>query len=344
MYWYKIEYHHGNEHRILYGSTELSPGEMSKSESLPEMIELSNCCYYSSKAKKYVLNSQWENTNSNTIFLRATYIIRFDPLTDSPTLGFPKGDRFDPSQGKAEDVTPLVKMDTLSIELGHNFLPLLNNEDEKKSFFEQLTMTRRQIAVEIGLSLPPIRVRDNAQLNRDSYTINLLGSVVADAEIKPNMMMLMPPQEDVDLERYPFTEPAYGLKVNWKKQEDILPEDLEKHSIVSPFTVLISHLVMVVRSDPSPFLSREAVITTIDSFEEENFRVISELYRGSINYSELHSVFSYLLTRKCKINNVSLVLEKISDFKRAESELRIEEFVYGQVKDNITFEIPTTYE
>lgn len=213
-----------------------------------------------------------------------------------------------------ESVMELLNVETIEIEIGYRLVPLINVE-QGGDLLERIAQIRRQTALELGLVLPSIRVRDNLQLPPNRYQINLKGVAIEYGEVYPDRSLAMNAlggADDPDLKGISAIEPAFGLPALWIEEKDKDYAEMNSYTVVSPSAVISTHLTEVIKKNASEILSRADVTQLIDNLKKE----VSEDYVNDlmkeITTADVQLVIQNLLKERVSIRDLRTILEVIS--------------------------------
>jgi flagellar biosynthesis protein FlhA len=175
-------------------------------------------------------------------------------------------------------------------------------------------MIRRQTALELGMVLPPIRIRDNMQLSPTSYVIKIKGVEIGGGEIIPNYYLSMDPGIVAQpVEGIPTTEPAFGLPALWINEAQRDEAEIAGYTVVDPPSVLATHLTEVIKTHAYELLGRQEVQSLINNIKEEYSVVVSELIPNLMSVGEIQKVMVNLLKEGIPIRNLVTILETLAD-------------------------------
>ncbi|MFA5511876.1 MAG: flagellar biosynthesis protein FlhA, partial [Candidatus Kapaibacterium sp.] len=153
-----------------------------------------------------------------------------------------------------QPVEELLKIDPVEIELGYNLIALVD-ESQGGDVFKRITNIRRQMAVELGLILPPVRVRDNLQLEPEEYVIKVRGNEIARNILYPNMVLAMNPgTAEGELAGVKVTEPVFGLPATWISNFERENAEINGYTVVEAPTVLTTHLTELLKRNSEKLL------------------------------------------------------------------------------------------
>ena len=220
------------------------------------------------------------------------------------------------SANEPENVKQFLRVDPMEIEIGYMLIPLTDAEQDG-TLLGRVTVIRRQMALELGIILPTIRVRDNAQIDPNSYVIKLRGVEVASGDVRPNRLMAMNPGlAEQEIDGIPAVEPAFGLPAIW-----IMPDEQERaemlgYTVVDPASVITTHLSEVIRSSAASILSRQDVQALLDHVKEEHPALINEVVPDLLSLGDVQRVLQNLLRERVSVRDLVTILEAIADQAR----------------------------
>ncbi len=217
-------------------------------------------------------------------------------------------------EGPSEAVEPLLYVDLLELEIGYELIPLVDKE-QGGELLDRIRAMRSQFAQELGIIVPPIHIRDNLRLKPSAYSILLKGMEVAKGELMMGYYLAMNPAGVTDeIEGIPTKEPAFGLPAVW-----IRPSEREKalslgYTVVDPATVLITHLMEVIRGHAHELLSRQEVQRLLDALGQRYPRVVEELVPNLLPLGTVQKVLQNLLRERIPIKDLLTILETLADY------------------------------
>jgi flagellar biosynthesis protein FlhA len=215
---------------------------------------------------------------------------------------------------KPENVASLLQIDPMELEIGYRLIPLVDPE-QGGDLFDRVTLIRRQMALELGMVLPPIRIRDNMQLPPTSYVVKIRGVEVARGDIMPNYYLAMDPGIVTEpIEGIPTTEPAFGLPALWINENQRNAAEISGYTVVDSPSVLATHLTEIIKTHAYELLGRQEVQSLINNLKEEYSVVINELIPSLMSIGEIQKVLVYLLKEGIPIRNLVNILETLADY------------------------------
>jgi len=222
-----------------------------------------------------------------------------------------------------ENMADLIGVDPLELEIGYGLVPLADPK-QGGELLERITMVRRQAAIDLGLLVPAIRVRDNVQLGSNQYSIKLRGVDIAQGEIYPGQLLAMNPGTVTEpIHGMETTEPAFGLPATWITEAGRFEADVAGYAVVDPMTVMITHLTEVVRKNAGDILSRQDTQSLLDAVRESSPAVVDELVPNLLGVGEVQSVLQNLLVERVSIRDLTSILETLADYAKLTKDIDV---------------------
>lgn len=213
---------------------------------------------------------------------------------------------------KPENVAALLSVDPLETEIGYALIPLVDPE-QGGDLLERITMIRRQMALELGLIVPPIRIRDNMQLRPNQYVIKIKGVEVAGSNVKPDQYLAMNPGTATgELAGEATTEPAFGLPAVWVREKDREKAELAGYTVVDPPSVIATHITEILKRHAHEILGRQETQQILDEIKK-NYPTLVEDAKAALSVGEIHKILQNLLKEGIPIRDMVTILETIAD-------------------------------
>ena len=215
---------------------------------------------------------------------------------------------------KPENVVSLLQVDPIELEFGYGIIPLADTS-QGGDLLDRVVMIRRQLAIELGMIVPVIRLRDNIQLAPYEYSIKVKGVEVARGELQNDCVLAMDPgTADGDLQGKKTIEPAFGLPAVWIPIKDKDRAEMKGYTIVDLPSIVATHLTQVVKTNAYKLLGRQEVQTLIDNVKEKNPVIVDELIPKIMTIGEVQKVLSHLLKEEICIRDMVTILETLADY------------------------------
>jgi len=210
-----------------------------------------------------------------------------------------------------ESVLPFLSVEPLELELGLGLLQL-TQEGEQGDLLDRIAALRRQLALELGLVVPLVRVRDNLSLRPDEYRIRLFGVPVASGNLRADKLLAMGP-EDAELEGQVTEEPAFGLPAYWIDPDQRLQAEVKGFTVVEPAAVLTTHLSELLKNSAAELMTRQQTHQLLELLKEEAPDMVSELVPDTVSVGQLQHVLQNLLDEGVPIRNLGAILETLGE-------------------------------
>ena len=214
---------------------------------------------------------------------------------------------------KPENIVSLLQVDPIELEIGYSLIPLVDVA-QGGNLLDRVVMIRRQCALEMGIVVPTIRIRDNIQLKPNAYVIKIKGIEVAKGELLLDHFLAMNPgtvTEEIPGEE--TMEPAFGLPALWIHEAYRERAELSGYTVVDPISVLATHLTEVVKGHCDELLGRQDVQTLIDSVKQDHPAVVSELVPAMLSVGDIHKVLVCLLKERVSVRDLVSIMETLAD-------------------------------
>jgi len=216
-------------------------------------------------------------------------------------------------KNEVEDVKDLINVETIEVEIGYGLIALAD-ESSGGDLLQRIASIRRQCAIDMGIIVQPIRIRDNLQLNPNQYNIKIKGNIVSSYEIMPNMVLCMDSlNQGFSIDGIKTTEPTFGLEALWIDKEKIEEAELRGYTLVDSSTILITHLMDVIKSNAHELLGRQEVKNIIDITRDNYSAVVDELIPDLMTLGEVQKILQNLLKEKVSIRDRVTILETLAD-------------------------------
>ncbi len=218
-----------------------------------------------------------------------------------------------------ESVMELLTIEPIEIEIGYRLVPLLEAH-QGGDLLERIAQIRRQSAMDLGIVLPSIRVRDNLQLGPNSYQVKLRGIPIEFGEVHSDRFLAMnagTAQEDPKLDGIKAVEPAFGLPALWITDKQREKAEASGYTVVSASAVVSTHLTEVIKKNAAEILTRPDVQSLIDNLKKTSEAFVDEIFKdNSISVSDIHLVLQNLLREKVSVRDLQTILETISTYSK----------------------------
>jgi flagellar biosynthesis protein FlhA len=216
----------------------------------------------------------------------------------------------------SEEAMERLSVDALELAVGFGLVPLVDGSSGG-NLLRRVSAIRRQIAGELGIVIPAVRIHDEIGLESHEYVVKVRGSEVARARIMPGHLLAMDPGDAVGgLRGIPTTEPTYGLPAVWVHTSDRAEAEALGYTVVDAEAMIVTHLTETIRTHASELLTRQDVKTLLDRLKETNAAVVEEIVPEALSLGEIQRVLRSLLAEGVAVRDLGTIMEAIGDKAR----------------------------
>ncbi|HXX63612.1 MAG TPA: flagellar biosynthesis protein FlhA [Bacteroidota bacterium] len=217
---------------------------------------------------------------------------------------------------KEERIEDYLQVDPVELEIGYGLIGMVD-ESQGGDLFNRITALRKQLALDLGIVIPPVRVRDNLQLGPNQYVIKIRGNVVATNELLMDRYLAMNAVDSADdLAGTKVTEPAFGLPALWVSAADRERAELMGYTVVQPSAVLSTHLQEILRRNADKILGRQDTKKLIENLKKEYPAIVEELTPELLPTGTVQKVLQNLLKEQIPVRDLVTILEALLDYAR----------------------------
>ncbi|MCQ2242013.1 flagellar biosynthesis protein FlhA [Treponema sp.] len=220
--------------------------------------------------------------------------------------------------GAAEEISPVAKLDDLSLEIGYALIPLVDNE-KGAELMSRVKRIRHECALDLGLVIPPIHIMDQMALQPEEYSFKIRGIEVGKGRLKMNHFMCLNTggvPKDREMVGEKTKDPAFGMDAIWLPESKSLEAEKAGYAIIDAPTIIATHLTELIRSNAAKILSRQSVSAILEEIKKQNNVVVDEVTTGpeKFTYGDIEAVLKNLLEERVSIRNMVTILETLGDF------------------------------
>ncbi|NLX05728.1 MAG: flagellar biosynthesis protein FlhA [Phycisphaerae bacterium] len=224
---------------------------------------------------------------------------------------------------RQEPVETLLNVDPMELEVGYGLIRLVD-KSQGGDLLDRISMIRRQMAIELGLIIPPIRIRDNMQLDANDYAIKLRGVEIARGSAFPGQFLAIDSgavRERIGGE--PTQEPAFGLPAVWITEADRARAERNNYTVVPASSVIATHLTDVIKRHACELVTRDEARKLLDGLKEKCPAVIEEVVGPVLKLGDVQKVLQNLLRERVPIRDLQTILETLGDWGNKTKDLEI---------------------
>ena len=304
--------------------------------------------------------------NNSTIMFIVSGVLFFLALTPLPTLPYlvlsivfafvgnsirvkgQEGEKTDVKEEQAtkddveeirrpENVLPLLNVEAIELEFGYGIIPLAD-KSQGGDLFDRLVMIRRQCALELGIIVPMIRLRDNIQLQPNEYIIKIKGVEVAGGSVLFDHYLAMNPgNADGELSGIDTVEPSFGLPAKWIDSKEREKAEIYGYTVVDPPSIIATHLTEIIKRYAHELIGRQDVKMLIDNLKETQPSLVDEVTPALLSLGEIQKVLANLLRESVSIRNFATIVEALADYAQVTKDTdMLTEYVRQSMYRNIT--------
>lgn len=304
--------------------------------------------------------------NNSTIMFIVSGVLFFLALTPLPTLPYlvlsvvfafvgnsirvkgQEGEKTDVKEEQAtkddveeirrpENVLPLLNVEAIELEFGYGIIPLAD-KSQGGDLFDRLVMIRRQCALELGIIVPMIRLRDNIQLQPNEYIIKIKGVEVAGGSVLFDHYLAMNPgNADGELSGIDTVEPSFGLPAKWIDSKEREKAEIYGYTVVDPPSIIATHLTEIIKRYAHELIGRQDVKMLVDNLKETQPSLVDEVTPALLSLGEIQKVLANLLRESVSIRNFATIVEALADYAQVTKDTdMLTEYVRQSMYRNIT--------
>ncbi|MGX1264628.1 flagellar biosynthesis protein FlhA [Rossellomorea marisflavi] len=219
-----------------------------------------------------------------------------------------------------ESVVNLLNVDPIEFEFGYGLIPLADS-NQGGDLLDRIVMIRRQLAIEMGLVIPVVRIRDNIQLQPNEYRLKIKGNEMAKGELLLDHYLAMSPGiDDGSVEGIDTIEPSFGLPAKWISEEMKEQAEIFGYTVVDPPSVVSTHLTEIIKTNAHDLLGRQETKQLIDHLKESYPILVEEVTPNPLSIGEIQKVLAKLLKEHVSIRNLPVIFETLADYGKLSSD------------------------
>ena len=212
-----------------------------------------------------------------------------------------------------ESILELMQVEVLELEIGYRLVPLIE-VDSGGDLLERISQIRRQMALEFGLVLPSVRVRDNLQLPPNQYNLKLRGITIDSGEVMSDMWLAMntDPDNEETIQGIETKEPAFGLPAIWVGEDQKEEAEANGYTVVNASAVVSTHLTEIFKRNAADIFSRLDLQNLLENTKKTSESLVNDLIPDQLSVAEVHQVLQNLLRERVSVRDMVSILESLS--------------------------------
>ncbi|WP_080846433.1 flagellar biosynthesis protein FlhA [Cytobacillus gottheilii] len=257
------------------------------------------------------------------LLIFAGYMISRVPETDKEQLQEMEEEIESSEMKSPESVVNLLNVDPIEFEFGYGLIPLAD-ANQGGDLLDRIVMIRRQLAIELGLVIPVVRIRDNIQLQPNEYRLKIKGNEMARGELLLDHYLAMSPGiEDDSIEGIDTVEPSFGLPAKWITEQMKEQAEIFGYTVVDPPSVVSTHITEMIKNNAHELLGRQETKQLIDHLKESYPILVEEVSPSPLSVGEVQKVLAKLLKENISIRNLPIIFETLADYAKSTSDTDI---------------------
>ena len=214
------------------------------------------------------------------------------------------------------EMSPIVPLDTLSMELGYGLIPLVDKE-KGADLLERVQGVRRQSALELGLVIPKVHIMDNISLDPSEYCFKIKGVDIGRGRIRLGYFLcIVPGMVSEEVPGEPTVDPAFGLPAIWVTEDRRDDAERAGYTVVDPPSIVATHLTEIIRRHAADILGMQETQAILDTLRKDYPAVVDEVMRPELGMPvvKIQKILHGLLRERVSIRNMVTILETIAEY------------------------------
>jgi len=213
-----------------------------------------------------------------------------------------------------ENLIETLQFDPIELDIGYGLIPLVD-PDQGGELLDRITLMRRQIALELGYVVPPIRIRDDIQLGPHEYVVKIKGVKIAkDSLMLDHFLAIESGLIKEKVEGIPTKEPAFGLPAIWITETQKERAEILGYMVVDPASAVITHISELIKKHSYELIGRQDVQALLENIKQNYPIVVDELVPNMMTVGEIQKVLQNLLRERLSIRDMLTILETLGDY------------------------------
>ena len=213
-----------------------------------------------------------------------------------------------------DNLYELLNVEQIKIEFGYSLIPLVD-EGSGGNFLDRVVMFRKQYALEMGIVIPPVQLKDSGLINPNQYSICIKGEEVARGDILvDHFLALAPSEEDDTVDGIDTIEPAFGIKAKWISDDKKVKAELLGYTLIDPVSVIITHLSEIIKAHAYELVNRAEINNMLENLRKTNEAIVNDTIPAAITVGDLQKVLCRLLQEQVPVRDMETILETLGDY------------------------------
>jgi flagellar biosynthesis protein FlhA len=215
---------------------------------------------------------------------------------------------------KPENLEDLLSLELVELEVGYGLVSLVDS-DQNGDLLERITHIRKQFALDWGVIIPSVRIKDNLELKPGGYHIRIKGITVAEGDLMTDHFLAMDPGGIIEpVDGIETTEPVFGLPAVWISEDQREDAQYNGYTVVDLSTVIATHLTEILKSNVHELFGRQELVNLLDTFKESYPKIVSDLVPDILTMGQVLKVLQNLLREGVSIRDLRTTLETLAEY------------------------------
>ena len=218
------------------------------------------------------------------------------------------------TKAKSDTLESLLPVELVQLEVGYGIVSIVDAE-QNGDLLERISHIRKQFAIDWGVIIPSVRIKDNLELKPGGYSVKLKGVEIAKGELLPDHLMAMDPGTVIEqMDGVQTKEPVFGLPAIWITDDRKDEAQYNGYTVVDLSTIVATHLTEVLKANLSELFGRQELVKVLDNFKEENPKIVSDLVPDIMTLGTVLKVLQNLLREGVSVRDLRTILETLAEF------------------------------
>lgn len=212
-----------------------------------------------------------------------------------------------------DNVYNVIGVEPIEMEFGYSLLPMVD-EGSSGNFIDRIVIFRKQFAVDMGVVIPTVRLRDNGLINPNQYIIKIKGEEIAKGEVLVGYYLALDPSNTSEpIDGIETIEPAYGIKGKWITENEKELAEVYGYTVIDALSVIVTHMSEVIKKHMHELLSRQDINTLLENVSKSNPAIVDDVIPNIISIADFQKILINLLNEGIPIRDLESILETLGD-------------------------------
>ncbi|MEO1814760.1 MAG: flagellar biosynthesis protein FlhA [Acetobacterium sp.] len=236
-----------------------------------------------------------------------------------------------------DNVYNIIGVEPIEMEFGYSLLPMVD-EGSSGNFIDRIVIFRKQFAMDMGVVIPTVRLRDNGLINPNQYIIKIKGEEIAKGEVLVGYYLALDPSNTSEpIDGIETIEPAYGIKGKWITENEKELAEVYGYTVIDALSVIVTHMSEVIKKHMHELLSRQDINTLLENVSKSNPAIVDDVIPNIISIADFQKILINLLNEGIPIRDLESILETLGDHGTSIKDTdMLTEYVRQKLKRTIT--------